>query len=452
MSDILNYQFQNPMQTFLQMSQMGAMISQQRAAGANAAASAAEAQAKLYAARVKAESDAAKAVSEAARQARVDELMERLNKPGVTAMDYIRLSAMLPKDQADAMREAAKLMSADEQRVALDETGQIFSAFQVGRPDLAAMLLRRQAEAERAANNEQGALMAEEWIKTIEEGDPEKIADLQHMFGTQLTFIPGGDKVVDAIINLGVERRAAAAEPDAIKKRLADLNFTEAQTNKMNVEARKLGLDADKLAQDIEIAKKALPPAKSISAPAEKLVNDSVMAAAKSKALAAQYTTLAGDFEKAISTAGATARASELVARLLGTEKEPTALRQEYLRMRNTAALEMLPPGVASDKDIEIAMAAFPTETSSPANIARFLRGMAKLQAYEAAVNGAQAEWIQQNGTLGTSAAPMTVGGKTVAQGTRFQDFVQQYIPNTSVLGTGGAASAPAQPVEEVDL
>jgi len=102
---------------------------------------------------------------------------------------------------------------------------------------------------------------------------------------------------------------------------------------------------------------------------------------------------------------------------------------------------------IASDKDIEIAMAAFPTETTSPENIARFLRGMAKLQAYESAVNGAQAEWIQQNGTLGTSAEAMAVSGKTVAKGTRFQDFVAQFIPNTSVLETGAAPSA----YEEVD-
>lgn len=440
MSDFMNYQFQDPMQAFLRMSQIGSGIAQQRAAGMNAAASAAEAQAKLEAAQ-----------ADLARQAQIDAAMEKLGQPGVTAMDYLRVAMLLPKEQADAMREAAKALREDEQAAALQETGAIFSALQAKRPDLAAQLLRRQADAERSAGNEQGAAMAEEWIKTINEGDPEKIADLQHMFGVQLTFMPSGDKAIETIIKLGEERRAAAAEPDAIKQRLADLNFTEAQTNKMNVEARKLGLDADKLAQDIETAKKALPPAKSLSASAEKLVNDSVMAAAKSKALAAQYTTLAGDIETAISTAGATARVSEQVARLLGTEKEPTALRQEYLRMRNTAVLEMLPPGVASDEDIEIAMAAFPTETSSPAHIARFLRVMAKLQAYEAAVNGAQAEWIQQNGTLGTSTEPMIVGGKAVAKGTRFQDFVQQYIPNTSVLGTGGAAPAP-QPVEEVDL
>ena len=103
--------------------------------------------------------------------------------------------------------------------------------------------------------------------------------------------------------------------------------------------------------------------------------------------------------------------------------------------MRNTAVLDMLPPGVASDKDIELALAAFPTETSSPANIAGFLRGMAKLQAYESAMNGAKAEWVQQNGNLGTASTEMQVGNRTVLKGGRFSEFIESYMPNTSVLG-----------------
>jgi hypothetical protein len=110
--------------------------------------------------------------------------------------------------------------------------------------------------------------------------------------------------------------------------------------------------------------------------------------------------------------------------------------------MRNTAVLDMLPPGVASDKDIELALAAFPTETSSPANISGFLRGMAKLQAYEAAAESSKAEWIQQNGTLGTAKAPMQVGNREVPKGARFTEFIQEYIPNTSVVGGGGTAGA----------
>lgn len=446
MSDIMNYQFQNPMQTFLAMSQFGAGLQQQREQGITARINAMMLEKKLAA-------EQAQAEAQAIQQEKINALMGRLRQPGATRNDYLELAMFLPKDQAKAIQDSVAGMREEEQAAALRESAEIFSAFKGGRSDLAAQMIRRQAVAERTAGNEQGASLAEEWAKMIDSGEDGAKA-VEAMFGFQIAQMPGGDKAIEGAIKLEEERRTAAAEPDVIKKRLADIGFTEAQTNKLNVEARKAGLEADKLAAEVEAAKKALPQTRELSAGAEKIVNDSVIAAAKARALTSQYDILARDFDAAIRDAGVGAKITESVRRVLGTEKEPTALRQEYLRMRNTAVLEMLPPGVASDKDVELALAAFPTETSSPANIAGFLRGMAKLQAYEGAVNDAKAEWVQQNGTLGTATVPMQVGGRTVRPGERFSGFIAAYIPNTSVLNrpqpAGGTATP--QPVEEVDL
>lgn len=445
MSDIMNYRFQDPMQSFMQMLQFGSGIQQQREQGVTARINAMMLEKKLAA-------EQAAAETAAAQQQKVGELMARLRQPGATRNDYLELAMFLPKDQAKAVQDSVSGMREEEQQAALRESAEIFSAIKGGRPDIAAQYIRRQAEAERGAGNEQGALAAEAWAKMVESDVPEDVEKVADMFGFQIALLPGGEKVFDAASKREEERRAAAAEPDVIKKRLADIGYTEAQTNKLNVEARKLDLDIEKMTAEIEAAKNALPKPREISAGAEKIVNDSIMAAAKARALTGQYTTLATDFDAAIRDAGVGAKITESVRRVLGTEKEPTALRQEYLRMRNTAVLEMLPPGVASDKDVELALAAFPTETSAPANIAGFLRGMAKLQAYEAAVNDAKAEWVQQNGTLGTAFTSMRVGGRSVRQGERFTDFIQAYIPNTSVLNrgqsSGGAASSP---VKEVD-
>jgi hypothetical protein len=447
MSDIMNYQFQNPMQTFLAMSQFGAGLQQQREQGVTARINAMMLERKLAA-------EQAQAEAQAIQQEKINALMGRLRQPGATRNDYLELAMFLPKDQAKAVQDSVAGMRDEERAAALNESAQIYSASLSGDTDLFAGMLRRQAAAERAVGNEEGALTGEAWARLAESANPEEAERARIIAGLQLAVHPDGREAMDAILKQQEERRKAAAEPDAIKKRLADIGFTEAQTNKLNVEARKLGLEADKIANDVEAAKKALPPAREISAGAEKIVNDSVIAAAKAKALTSQYDILARDFDAAIRDAGVGARITESVRRVLGTEKEPTALRQEYLRMRNTAVLEMLPPGVASDKDVELALAAFPTETSSPQNIAGFLRGMAKLQAYEGAVNDAKAEWVQQNGTLGTATVPMQVGGRTVRPGERFSGFIAAYIPNTSVLNrpqpAGGAATP--QPVEEVDL
>ena len=380
------------------------------------------------------------AEAQAQKQAQIQAAFNAVHE-NPSAENYIALSNLLPPEQAKSIREGFAVLDESTQKATLNESARIFAALEAGQPEIALNFMQQKVDAYKNSNNEQGAKdlqMLIDLAKTGEEGQ-KTVAD---MFGMNISLMTGGKEAMEGLTKFAEERRTAAAEPESQRKRLADIGLTEAQTNKVLAETRKLGLESDQMTAEIEAAKKALPKPIPISAGAEKIVNDSVIAAAKSNTLAKQYATLATDFESAISTAGTGAKISEQIARLLGTEKEPTALRQEFLRMRNTAVLEMLPPGVASDKDVELALAAFPSETSSPTNIAGFLRGMSKLQAYEGAVNSAKAEWIQQNGTLGTAAAPMTVGNRQVNQGERFTDFIEAYVPNTSVLGAGGASGA----------
>lgn len=358
-----------------------------------------------------------------------------------TFENYRRLADMSDPAQAESFRKTWDMLDKNQQQQALNDTVSIYAGFQSGAPDIALSMIEKRVEAAKNAGDAESAQKYQSMLDLAATG-PEGIKTVQNIFGMSVSSIPGGKEAMEGLAKFGEEQRAEQLQPEVIKQAMLDQGYTEAQTNKLIAETRKLGLEADAMLKEAERIKTALPPGREISAGAEKLVNDSVIAAAKANALKGQYATLASDFEKAISTAGVGARVSEQINKLLGTEKDPTALRQEYLRMRNTAVLDMLPPGVASDKDIELALAAFPTETSSPANIAGFLRGMAKLQAYEAALESSKAEWIQQNGTLGTASAPMMVGNREVKPGERFTEFIQVYIPNTSVLGTGGAPGA----------
>ncbi len=65
--------------------------------------------------------------------------------------------------------------------------------------------------------------------------------------------------------------------------------------------------------------------------------------------------------------------------------------------------MESLPPGVASDKDIAIAMSGFPSATANPEYVAQYMRGMAKLAAITAerenlrAIHLADNKGIDQN-------------------------------------------------------
>lgn len=73
----------------------------------------------------------------------------------------------------------------------------------------------------------------------------------------------------------------------------------------------------------------------------------------------------------------------EWAKRAVGGENEVSALRTEYEQFKNRSVINDLPPGVASDRDIAIAMRGWPTATADPEYVASYLRGMQKLRVVE---------------------------------------------------------------------
>jgi len=154
-----------------------------------------------------------------------------------------------------------------------------------------------------------------------------------------------------------------------------------------------------------------------------KLINESAIVAATSKQSADQFNDLAKRIE-GLGGYGKLSSLSEFAKSAIGAEGYETSLRQEYTRLRNTAAIKALPPGPATDKDIQMALSGFPKDTSNSANIAQFLRGMAKLQDIESSVANAKTDWLtQNNGTLTRSGKTFVAGDFTVRPGETFNDF-----------------------------
>lgn len=103
----------------------------------------------------------------------------------------------------------------------------------------------------------------------------------------------------------------------------------------------------------------------------------------------------------------------EWAKRAAGGENEVTALRTEYEQFKNRSVINDLPPGVASDRDIAIAMRGWPTATADPEYISSYLRGMQKLRIVEWAAaqhnqdylsrtlspDGMAADWQQNKAT-----------------------------------------------------
>ena len=108
---------------------------------------------------------------------------------------------------------------------------------------------------------------------------------------------------------------------------------------------------------------------------------------------------LAKEFEANLENidSGALARLGEKWKTFTGDENKVSELRQQYRDIRNAAALGGLPPGAASDKDIEMAMSGFPTDTANPELIARWLRGVEKMSFLASERANAHLQFIAEN-------------------------------------------------------
>jgi len=320
-----------------------------------------------------------------------------------------------------------------KQQGMLDFTGSVMSALQGGQTEAAVDLLSKRAEAERNSGNTVLAQNYEMMSKIAEENPDFAMSSM----GMVLATVPNGDKILKNLSDVREEQRKTEKHPKDLEKLAADIEFTKAQTAKYLADAKKSGADTQSVMEDVAKKKQELKqgPKIELSATSERLLNDSVVASAKSSNLAKQYDNIGTEIDGYLQSAetGAVGKAGEVVKKWMGSEDRVTRLRQEFKRLRNSAVLDMLPPGPATDKDIEIASSAFPEETSSPKIIADFMHGLARLQRYDAQLNQAKAEWINQVGNLGNNRNDIVVNGVTIPANTSFNDFARRKIVSPNI-------------------
>jgi hypothetical protein len=83
-----------------------------------------------------------------------------------------------------------------------------------------------------------------------------------------------------------------------------------------------------------------------------------------------------------------------------GNRTNIDTLKTEYERIRGANVVQNLPPGAASDTDIQMFLRGFPPDGASSAEIASFLRGMSKAAAESAKYSRAEADYIHETGSV----------------------------------------------------
>ena len=329
------------------------------------------------------------------------------DNPNPTARDFTSVAMLLPKNEADSLRSNFELLNKEQKDNELRFGGQVMSAFSSNAPQIGIKLLRDRAAAERNSGQEDRAKAYETWAQ-IAETDP---SSAQKTIGVMLAGVPGGDKVLES----------------SIKVTKAPVEIRDIES-KIDERAQRLDLDRDKLQSEVDMKVMDLTGrGQKLEPDARKLVNDATIAAVGGEQAASRMLDLAQRIESAQGGKGVATKATEWFAKTTGRQDEFTQMRQEYTRLRNTQAIKSLPPGPATDRDIELALRGFPEETANAATLASFLRGMAKMQQYEASTKDAEAEWINSTGSLGRARNDIMIGDIQVPAGSTYVEFSRQF-------------------------
>jgi hypothetical protein len=375
------------------------------------------------------------------RQQQLQQEIQTLNaNPNPTAGDLKRVAFLLPPAQLKGVLDVFQAGTKDQQDNQIKFAGQAYSAFASGQPKIGIDLLNTQATALENSGNKAQAEAYRTYAK-LAEINP---GAAQKTIGILLSSLPGGDKAIEATTKAQLApSQVSKSEAEAVGTQLETANKpltlalgnikTQADINNINSQivdrTRRLNLDQDRLTGDVqktllELAQKQgqLEPS------AIKIINESVVASIGLEQAASKTLDLATKIEQAAGTAGIAAKLSENLKSISGNQDIVTQLRNEYTRLRNSAAIKALPPGVATDKDIELALKGIPPETANAATQASFLRGMAKMQQYEAATESAKSEWVNSTGNLGRSKSDIEIGGIRVPKGTTFPEFARQFM------------------------
>lgn len=116
----------------------------------------------------------------------------------------------------------------------------------------------------------------------------------------------------------------------------------------------------------------------------------------------AKFERLATDFEQLITDGGIEVTFNEKLKELLGSQDAVTDLRTEFTSVRLGQGLKLLPPGPATDKDVEMVMKGVPPANAPASQVASFLRGAAKVERFRSAYNQYKADYIgKTNSTKG---------------------------------------------------
>ena len=144
-------------------------------------------------------------------------------------------------------------------------------------------------------------------------------------------------------------------------------------------------------------------PAKTLSSGVVNLTNDAFQASYEAQTTADHNRATIAKLDRLVNSgdyipAGTASAGWEAIKKALGTENEVTEIREQFNLARTKQAMANLPPGTASEKDVELVMKGVPDENASFETIRNFLEASARIEEAAAMYYEMKGEWWTEHG------------------------------------------------------
>lgn len=238
--------------------------------------------------------------------------------------------------------------------------------------------------------------------------DPNNVADLATLAKMQMAAgdVAGAARTAAKIEAINKAKADAVKEAEAEKRRVSQeersVEQAKAAAAKVIADAKQFERTSAQRERQLDISETAANKQKTATSQrltdASKLaIREATAASGKSRGQARSMLRLATRYDTLKPTGGAFGKGIKILENVFASQDEASAIKKEFTRINNTMIINSLPPGVASDKDIQMAQDGFLNDSWNAEQVSSFLRGQAKLAAYDAERENARALYLEAN-------------------------------------------------------
>ena len=325
------------------------------------------------------------------------------------------LLTALPPQSAEQLRKHYEGMGAERRQETIGFGGQMFSLIMNGRTDLAKELATTRGTAARNAGDQANADLMDR-VAQLVDVNPNAARDL---LAVSLGATEEGKRAIESVF-------AARGAPTAERRAAAEVIGAEATAGVAPVVA---GAGAARAVAQVQ--NEANP---TLSEAATVRVNEAFTASDAARTRAGQLTELNDKITAAVrddvaGSGGQIGRAYRTLFESVGGATEYARLLREFTRLRNAEVVRALPPGPATDRDIQLIASGFPGENGSTEEIQQFLSAASRMAAYEADYNRFRAMFMDANrGSMGRAQRSFEIDGVTIPAGADMSSAFRRVI------------------------